>query len=259
MKRRSADCSKLRRPLKRNRITEGIYGRYRAAAGVKEGGGGLVAVRRRKRRTGTGTRCPGPLAPPVPLSGCPAPAPVSGGRARHGAPSPPSGAAPPRGLVAPPLGRTGPSACLSLPSSPSPVPGSAETSGTGVGGRENAGCGGELLAKVLSALPGGRSGEEPVGASPPAPHTHTPPPWASHLCGGTGRGGPWPPCFPLGVVSLAGGFSRLGFASSAKPVNCVLRRFNSSSVAERAASGLLAFGGLQPFTLRLRNLVFTWW
>ncbi|XP_062996008.1 macoilin isoform X2 [Elgaria multicarinata webbii] len=27
MKRRSADCSKLRRPLKRNRITEGIYGR----------------------------------------------------------------------------------------------------------------------------------------------------------------------------------------------------------------------------------------
>lgn len=28
MKRRNADCSKLRRPLKRNRITEGIYGRY---------------------------------------------------------------------------------------------------------------------------------------------------------------------------------------------------------------------------------------
>lgn len=27
MKRRNADCSKLRRPLKRNRITEGIYGR----------------------------------------------------------------------------------------------------------------------------------------------------------------------------------------------------------------------------------------
>uniref|UniRef100_E0CZE6 Macoilin n=1 Tax=Mus musculus TaxID=10090 RepID=E0CZE6_MOUSE len=26
MKRRNADCSKLRRPLKRNRITEGIYG-----------------------------------------------------------------------------------------------------------------------------------------------------------------------------------------------------------------------------------------
>ncbi|CDR15110.1 unnamed protein product [Oncorhynchus mykiss] len=29
MKRRNADCSKLRRPLKRNRITEGIYSRYR--------------------------------------------------------------------------------------------------------------------------------------------------------------------------------------------------------------------------------------
>ncbi|XP_055718960.1 macoilin-2-like isoform X2 [Salvelinus fontinalis] len=28
MKRRNAECSKLRRPLKRNRITEGIYGRY---------------------------------------------------------------------------------------------------------------------------------------------------------------------------------------------------------------------------------------
>ena len=28
MKRRNADCSKLRRPLKRNRITEGIYSRY---------------------------------------------------------------------------------------------------------------------------------------------------------------------------------------------------------------------------------------
>jgi len=27
MKRRNAECGKLRRPLKRNKITEGIYGR----------------------------------------------------------------------------------------------------------------------------------------------------------------------------------------------------------------------------------------
>lgn len=33
MKRRNADCSKLRRPLKRNRITEGIYSRYKKGAG----------------------------------------------------------------------------------------------------------------------------------------------------------------------------------------------------------------------------------
>ncbi|CAF99506.1 unnamed protein product [Tetraodon nigroviridis] len=33
MKRRNADCSKLRRPLKRNRITEGIYSRYEKGAG----------------------------------------------------------------------------------------------------------------------------------------------------------------------------------------------------------------------------------
>lgn len=34
MKRRNADCSKLRRPLKRNRITEGIYSRYERRKGA---------------------------------------------------------------------------------------------------------------------------------------------------------------------------------------------------------------------------------
>jgi len=28
MKRRNADCGKLRRPMKRNKITEGMYGRW---------------------------------------------------------------------------------------------------------------------------------------------------------------------------------------------------------------------------------------
>lgn len=96
MKRRSADCSKLRRPLKRNRITEGIYGRYRAAAGVKEGGvgggeeeeeedGDRDALPRSPRTPGPPQRLPrprpcqrGPRAPwrPVsPLRRCPAPRP----------------------------------------------------------------------------------------------------------------------------------------------------------------------------------------
>ena len=57
MKRRSADCSKLRRPLKRNRIAEGIYGRSRTAG---DGGGGAAGS----------SAAPGPAAPrPRPVTG----------------------------------------------------------------------------------------------------------------------------------------------------------------------------------------------
>lgn len=37
MKRRNVDCSKLRRPLKRSRIAEGIHGRY-AGGGAPQPG-----------------------------------------------------------------------------------------------------------------------------------------------------------------------------------------------------------------------------
>lgn len=154
---------------------------------------------------GRAAATPVPAHPPPSPQRVPAPptAPVSGGRARDMAARVPSGAAPPRGLVAPPLGRTDPSAARSRASGPA------------------RGGGGELLAKVLSALPGGSS-EEAVGAlgapSPP------------------GEGGR----FPHGWVS---------------PEVLNLRGSTRAARRGRPAPGLPAPGGRQP----LSNLGFTWW